>query len=60
MTHPGVSTEYPVSRANAAHYGGKGEDGEILRVLYDDPIGGYPKSYAQDGIPKRRCSKARR
>jgi hypothetical protein len=55
-----VSTEYPVSRANAAHYGGKGEDGEILRVLYDDPIGGYPKSYAPDGIPKRRCSKARR
>ena len=25
---------------------------KILCVLYDDPIGGYPKSYARDGIPK--------
>ena len=37
-----------------------GGDSEILCVLYDDPIGGYPKSYARDGIPKSRCSKARR
>jgi formate dehydrogenase len=21
-------------------------------ALYDDPIGGYPRSYARDGIPK--------
>ena len=25
---------------------------KILCVLYDDPIVGYPKSYARDGIPK--------
>ena len=25
---------------------------KILCVLYDDPIDGYPKSYARDGIPK--------
>ena len=25
---------------------------KILCVLYDDPVGGYPKSYARDGIPK--------
>ena len=25
---------------------------KVLCVLYDDPIGGYPKSYARDGIPK--------
>jgi formate dehydrogenase len=25
---------------------------KILCVLYDDPIGGYPKSYARDGVPK--------
>ena len=25
---------------------------KILCVLYDDPIGGYPKSYAPDDIPK--------
>ena len=25
---------------------------KILCVLYDDPIGGYPKSYARDDIPK--------
>ena len=25
---------------------------KILCVLYDDPTGGYPKSYARDGIPK--------
>src|SRR6202049_2389977 len=25
---------------------------KILCVLYDDPIGGYPQSYARDGIPK--------
>jgi formate dehydrogenase len=25
---------------------------KILCVLYDDPIGRYPKSYARDGIPK--------
>ena len=25
---------------------------KILCVLYDDPIGGYPKSYARDGIPR--------
>ena len=27
---------------------------KILCVLYDDPIGGYPKSYARDGIPENR------
>jgi formate dehydrogenase len=25
---------------------------KILCVLYDDPVGGYPNSYARDGIPK--------
>ena len=25
---------------------------KVLCVLYDDPVGGYPKSYARDGIPK--------
>ena len=25
---------------------------KILCVLYDDPIGGYPKSYARDAVPK--------
>ncbi|QXX74565.1 NAD-dependent formate dehydrogenase [Methylovirgula sp. HY1] len=25
---------------------------KILCVLYDDPVNGYPKSYARDGIPK--------
>jgi formate dehydrogenase len=25
---------------------------KIVCVLYDDPIGGYPKSYAQDNLPK--------
>ena len=24
----------------------------ILCVLYDDPVGGYPPEYARDGIPK--------
>jgi formate dehydrogenase len=26
--------------------------GKVLCVLYDDPVGGYPKHYARDGIPK--------
>src|SRR5580692_4873243 len=25
---------------------------KILCVLYDDPVGGYPGSYARDGVPK--------
>jgi formate dehydrogenase len=25
---------------------------KVLAVLYDDPLGGYPKSYARDDIPK--------
>ena len=25
---------------------------KVLCVLYDDPIGGYPPSYARDGVPK--------
>jgi len=25
---------------------------KILCVLYDDPVNGYPNSYARDGIPK--------
>jgi formate dehydrogenase len=25
---------------------------KVLCVLYDDPIGGHPKAYARDGIPK--------
>src|SRR6185503_12242096 len=25
---------------------------KVVCVLYDDPIGGYPKSYARDDIPK--------
>jgi hypothetical protein len=25
---------------------------KVLCVLYDDPISGYPKSYARDGLPK--------
>ena len=25
---------------------------KIVCVLYDDPVDGYPKSYARDDIPK--------
>src|SRR5215475_14306483 len=25
---------------------------KVLCVLYDDPIAGYPKSYAREGLPK--------
>jgi len=25
---------------------------KVLCVLYDDPIDGYPKTYARDGLPK--------
>src|SRR5712671_3065530 len=25
---------------------------KVLCVLYDDPVGGYPTSYARDGVPK--------
>lgn len=25
---------------------------KVLCVLYDDPIDGYPKSYARDGLPR--------
>src|ERR1700738_4138552 len=25
---------------------------KVLCVLYDDPVAGYPKSYARDGVPK--------
>lgn len=25
---------------------------KLLCVLYPDPVGGYPKSYARDGIPE--------
>ena len=25
---------------------------KVLCVLYDDPVDGYPKSYARDGIPQ--------
>jgi hypothetical protein len=25
---------------------------KVVRVLYDDPVTGYPKSYARDDIPK--------
>src|SRR2546425_7589941 len=25
---------------------------KVLCVLYDDPVGGYPQSYARDGIPR--------
>jgi len=28
------------------------EMAKILCVLYDDPVAGYPKSYARDGVPK--------
>ena len=28
------------------------EMAKILCVLYDDPVGGHPKSYARDGIPR--------
>ena len=24
---------------------------KIVCVLYDDPVGGYPTSYARDGVP---------
>jgi formate dehydrogenase len=24
---------------------------QVLCVLYDDPVDGYPKSYARDGLP---------
>jgi formate dehydrogenase len=25
---------------------------KVLCVLYDDPVTGYPKAYARDGLPK--------
>ena len=25
---------------------------KVVCVLYDDPVDGYPKSYARDGLPK--------
>ena len=25
---------------------------KVLCVLYDDPVGGYPTSYARDDVPK--------
>ena len=25
---------------------------KVICVLYDDPVDGYPKSYARDGLPK--------
>ena len=25
---------------------------KVVAVLYDDPVGGYPKTYARDDIPK--------
>ena len=28
---------------------------KIICVLYDDPIGGYPKFYARDDIPRLEC-----
>src|SRR5579859_5310225 len=28
---------------------------KILCVLYDDPVGGYPTSYARDAVPKIPC-----
>ncbi len=28
---------------------------KILLVLYDDPVKGYPKTYARDSIPKIAC-----
>src|SRR5215471_5092280 len=28
---------------------------KVICVLYDDPIGGYPKFYARDDIPKLEC-----
>ncbi len=28
---------------------------KIICVLYDDPVGGYPKSYARDDLPKLEC-----
>jgi len=28
---------------------------KVICVLYDDPIGGYPKSYARDDLPKLEC-----
>ena len=28
---------------------------KVICVLYDDPVDGYPKSYARDDIPKIEC-----
>jgi formate dehydrogenase len=42
----------PVQKAESLWRQGKEEMAKILCVLYDDPVGGYPKSYARDGIPK--------
>lgn len=28
---------------------------KIIAVLYDDPVNGYPKTYARDSIPKIEC-----
>src|SRR5207247_2551731 len=30
---------------------GEGEVAKVLCVLYDDPVDGYPRSYARDAIP---------
>ncbi len=28
---------------------------KVICVLYDDPVGGYPKTYARDSLPKLEC-----
>jgi hypothetical protein len=28
---------------------------KVLCVLYDDPVGGYPRTYDRDEIPSGRC-----
>src|SRR6202163_1063650 len=38
---------FPLSSDQGSPYMAK-----IICVLYDDPVDGYPKSYARDGIPK--------
>src|SRR6185436_10876977 len=39
-------------RAGRTHISGEATMAKIVLVLYDDPVDGYPESYARDSIPK--------
>jgi formate dehydrogenase len=44
--------EHPPRKQSRCRGKGRKRGAKILCVLYYHPIGGYPKSYARDGIPK--------